>query len=168
VDAANQPEPQIASVVSVGSPCVVRLYSGQCVDATVPESVTSDIYHLSVNDAVMIRLVESAPNQITSRVSCRYFKRYWDEDFGSGGCDGWGPSTFYFESAIDGWVLRQLQLFDDGRFLAYDTGNCDDAFGGLSEAQLDFPEFDEYEIERVDFESQWKPDLAANASAAGG
>ena len=166
MDTANQPDTQIATVTKLGSPFVVRLYNGQSVDAIVPKTFARDICHLSVNDAVMVRLADSAPIQIVSRVDCRYFKRYWDEDCGYGACDGWGPSTFYFESAPDGWVLRQIQFFDDGRFLTYDTDRCDDEFGGLSEAALDFPDFDEHEIDRAEFEARWNPMLGANSSEA--
>ena len=51
-------------------------------------------------------------------------------------------------------VLRQLQTFDNGQVLKYDTEYLDDKFGGLSEVSLD-EEFKPFQIDKVEFEQVW-------------
>ena len=70
-----------------------------------------------------------------------YYKRDWDETTGSELTDGWGTSTFYFETDEEGEVTRQMQVFKNGKILKYDTKYIEDRFGGLSEVSLDGEEF---------------------------
>jgi uncharacterized protein (DUF433 family) len=85
-----------------------------------------------------------------------YFKRHWDETTGEELTDNWGLSTYYFETDEKLNVTRQLQLFDNGKILKYDTEYVDDKFGGLSEIQVDINEFAEYRITKKEFEQLWE------------
>jgi len=64
-------------------------------------------------------------------MTAHYFKRSWDETTGEELTDGWGSSTYYFETDEKLNITRQLQLFDNGKILKYDTEYVDDKFGGL-------------------------------------
>ena len=85
-----------------------------------------------------------------------YFKRHWDESTGDELTDSWGKSIYYFETDNDLYVLRQLQVFDNGKVLKYDTSYIDNKFGGLSEIALEIEEFDECRIDKTEFEQRWQ------------
>ena len=84
-----------------------------------------------------------------------YYKRDWDETTGEEPTDSWGTSTYYFETDDSGNVTRQLQLFQNGKALKYDTEYIEDKFGGLSEASIDLEEFRPYVIPADEFEQVW-------------
>ena len=85
-----------------------------------------------------------------------YFKRHWDEPTEEELTDNWGLSTYYFETDDKFYVSRQMQLFDNGKVLKYDTEYVDDKLGGLSEIPLDMDEFAEYRITKDEFEQLWQ------------
>jgi hypothetical protein len=99
--------------------------------------------------------------RITGRSRCDYYRRYWREDSG-GPCEGWGGSAFLFEVHSDGWVARQIQLFDNGRLLVYDEICSDDAYGGRSTVRLEASEYEPFRITRDDFFQYWDPDASTN------
>ncbi|MDF2189351.1 DUF433 domain-containing protein [Paraflavitalea sp. CAU 1676] len=68
--------------------------------------------------------------------------------------DSWGTSYYYFETDDQLNVLRQLQVFENGQVLKYDTEYLEDKLGGLSEVPLD-GEFDSFHIQKVEFEQIW-------------
>jgi len=85
----------------------------------------------------------------------RYFKRPWDDTTGAPLTDDWGTSVFYFETNLTGEVLRQLEVFANGKRIKYTTDYLEDEYGGLSEVPLDLVEFKGYEIAKDEFEEAW-------------
>jgi len=83
-----------------------------------------------------------------------YFKRRWDEDPG-GDKAHWGESDWYFETDLDGNVLRQIEVFVSGPTLFYDQEYLEDAYGGLSEKPLDLEEFKDFAITQDAFNDKW-------------
>ena len=98
---------------------------------------------------------------ITSRSNCNYYRRYWDADSG-GLCADWGGSTFLFETHEDGWVARQIQLFDNGHFVLYDEIVAEDKYGGRSTVPLDLTDFEHSLTTPDDFFHHWEPDTSIN------
>lgn len=88
--------------------------------------------------------------------STYYFKRDWDESTGAKLTDSWGSSTYYFETDTQLNVLRQIEVFENGKILKYDVEYVDDKFGGLAELPLEFEEFNEYRINKEEFEEIWE------------
>lgn len=89
-------------------------------------------------------------------MTASYFKRHWDETTGEELTDSWGLSIYYFETDEKLNVTRQLQLFENGKILKYDTEYINDKFGGLSKIQLDISEFADYRIDENEFEQVWQ------------
>lgn len=85
----------------------------------------------------------------------RYFKRRCDEprrdEF-----DAWGTSDWYFEFDDEGNPLRQVEQYQNGIVVKYDTTHVEDKYGGLSERFLDITNFWEFEISTQEFETAWK------------
>ena len=65
----------------------------------------------------------------------QYWKGYWPEDRGDEYAD-WGGATYYFACLASGFVLEQLEIYDNGCVLWYDETHPDDTYGGLSTAPL--------------------------------
>lgn len=84
----------------------------------------------------------------------KYFKRYWDETTGNDLTNSWGTSYYYFETDDQLNVLRQLEVFENGQILKYDTEYLEDKLGGLSEVPLD-EEFEAFQIDKTEFEQIW-------------
>ncbi len=84
-----------------------------------------------------------------------YFKRRWAEVRGDE-YDSWGHSWWLFETDDEYWLIRQIEIYDNGRALLYGAHCQEDEFGGLSQAALDPAEFEEYRISREEFEGQWR------------
>lgn len=85
----------------------------------------------------------------------KYFKREWNETTGDELTDSWGTSTYYFETDDEGNVNRQLEIFQNGKVLKYDTEYIEDKFGGLSQVPLDFEDFNPYLIHADEFDRLW-------------
>ena len=85
----------------------------------------------------------------------RYFKRNWNETRGDQ-YDSWGKSVWFFETDDNGEVLRQMEVYDNGKVLKYDNENSEDEFGMLADQNLDLTEFNEFTIEKEEFENNWK------------
>lgn len=85
-----------------------------------------------------------------------YYKRQWDETTGDDLTNSWGTSTYYFETDNNNNVVRQIQLFENGKALKYDFEYLDDEFGGLSDQSLDTEEFEEFKTTHFDFENIWQ------------
>jgi len=67
-----------------------------------------------------------------------------------------------FEVQPDGYVARQIELFDNGNVLLYDEVIREDEYGGRSIVTLEFDEYDEFEIDRAEFLRLWQPSIAIN------
>jgi uncharacterized protein (DUF433 family) len=89
-------------------------------------------------------------------VTSNYYKRFWEESTGNELTNSWGCSTYYFETEANFAVLRQMEIFENGQVLKYNTEYLDDKFGGLSEVPLDFEDFEPYRITRDEFETRWQ------------
>jgi len=87
-----------------------------------------------------------------------YYKRHWDETTGDELTDSWGTSTFFFETDFDNSVLRQLQVFENGKGLKYWEEFVGDAYGMLTDQPLDFEDFEQYRIDKNEFEKAWTTD----------
>lgn len=85
-----------------------------------------------------------------------YFKRFWEEITGDILTDNWGTSTYYFETDENGGVIRQLEIFANGKRLKYTTDYSQDEYGGLSEVSLDLTEFENFKITKTEFENSWQ------------
>jgi len=85
----------------------------------------------------------------------KYFKRNWNETRGDQ-YDSWGKSVWLFETDNNGEVLRQIEIYDNGKVLKYDNQNIEDEFGMLADQNLDLTEFNEFTIKKEEFENKWK------------
>jgi hypothetical protein len=83
-----------------------------------------------------------------------YFKRSWDETRGDE-FDSWGTSVWYFELDEEGFPVRQIELYENGNRLKYDSGKSFDDYGGMGDQALDLIEFQEYRIQKEEFEMEW-------------
>jgi hypothetical protein len=51
--------------------------------------------------------------------------------------------------------VRQLERYEDGTVLKYDTTHVEDEYGGLSEAALDPAEYQVFAISSAEFDTIW-------------
>lgn len=84
----------------------------------------------------------------------RYFKRNWNETRGDE-FDSWGTSIWYFETDQSGLPIRQMEVYENGNRLKYDSNKLFDDYGRLGDQPLDIDEFIEFEIKAEDFEQEW-------------
>ena len=84
-----------------------------------------------------------------------YFERHWDEPTGDPLTNAWGTATYYFETDNSGRVLRQIEVYQNGRKLKYDQDSSEDEYGRLADQPLDLQEFAECSIAKDKFETIW-------------
>ena len=84
----------------------------------------------------------------------KYYKRNWDENR-EGEFSGWGKSIWYVEVDQEGYPTRQIEKYENGNILKYDTANSNDGYGGLGDQALDPDEFAEFEIAAKEFNKEW-------------
>ena len=85
----------------------------------------------------------------------RYFKKSWEETTGEELTDSWGNSTCFFETDKNLNVVKQIQLFRNGKILKYDGQNLEDEFGSLADQPLEVIEFINNEITEAEFLEIW-------------
>ena len=85
----------------------------------------------------------------------KYFKREWNETRGDE-FDSWGTSIWYLEVGTDGYPIRQMELYENGNRLKYDSNKTFDDYGGLGDQALDIQEFERFEIGKDEFEQEWR------------
>jgi len=85
----------------------------------------------------------------------KYYKRSWEETRGNE-YEKWGKSIWYFEIDNEGYAMRQIEKYENGKKLKYDLKNIEDEFGGLADQLIDLEEFVNFEITKDEFEEQWK------------
>ena len=56
----------------------------------------------------------------------------------------------------DGYAIRQLEVYANGRVMKYDENHGEDEFGGLAEYPLEPQEFAPFEISGEEFEAAWR------------
>lgn len=88
-------------------------------------------------------------------MAIKYFKKLWDETTGDELTDSWGTATYYFETDEQLNVLKQVEVYQNGKMLKYDEQNIEDAFGGLADQPLDIEEFAGNEIVAAEFFTIW-------------
>ena len=85
----------------------------------------------------------------------QYYKRHFDEPR-TEKSEIWGTCDYYFETNQDGEVLRQIEVYENGKTLKYDDEFIEDEFGFLADQPLDLFDFENFAITKTDFEFQWK------------
>jgi len=83
-----------------------------------------------------------------------YYKRHFDE-IRAEKSETWGACIYYFESNQKGEILRQIEIYENGKILKYSEEFIEDEFGFLADQTIDLLEFEEYAINKNDFEYQW-------------
>lgn len=83
-----------------------------------------------------------------------YFKRPWNETRGDA-YDNWGTSIWYFETNEKGEILRQIEVYENGRKLKYSSAFIADEYGCLGDQSLDLLDFQPYQIKKIAFEKVW-------------
>ena len=76
----------------------------------------------------------------------RYYNRYWKEE----------GINYYFETDLEGFPIRQIEIWDNGKILKYDEKKSSDKDGFLADKPLDIKEFSDFEIDKIDFEKAWQ------------
>jgi len=80
-----------------------------------------------------------------------YFKRTWSESRGDK-YDSWGASQWWFETDEEGYITRNLQVYQNGTALFYNNRHVEDEYGILPEDALSLSEFKDFSVSREDFE----------------
>jgi hypothetical protein len=94
-----------------------------------------------------------------------YFKRHWDETTGNPKTDTWGKSFYYFETDIEGDVLKQIVVYDNGKTLKYSHLHLEDEFGGLAEQGLDLTDTGYTPLSKNDFYTLWNKPIIETFTA---
>lgn len=84
-----------------------------------------------------------------------YYKRLWNETTGEELTDYWGTSTYYFETDSNNVVIRQIQVFKNGKALKYSQQFLQDNYGGLTDQPLDVEDYEPFKIDKSEFERVW-------------
>ena len=84
----------------------------------------------------------------------RYFTGRWTESPG-GDKAHWGCSSWYFEVDSHGVVTRQIEVYDSGPRLRYDSSHSEDAFGALAKVWNGETEAQLVPITSSEFEAEW-------------
>ncbi|CAN5772665.1 hypothetical protein BH11MYX4_BH11MYX4_64860 [soil metagenome] len=87
-------------------------------------------------------------------MSLRYYRRPWNESRGDQ-FDSWGRSVWYFEIDGEGYPARQIELYEHGPVLKYDSDHKEDEHGGLGDQPIDRDDFASFEIKPEEFEAAW-------------
>ena len=99
-----------------------------------------------------------------SKKTMKYYKREWKELRGD--CyDNWGTSIWWFEVDGEGYVIRNIQEYANGKNLFYSETHMEDKYGFLPEGTLDLEEFAAFEITKEEFEAVIKRVGALNDSS---
>ncbi len=85
----------------------------------------------------------------------QYYKRYFDE-IRTEKSELWGTCDYYFETTQDGEVLRQIEVYENGKILKYSEQIIEDEFGFLADQPIDILDFEKFAITKNDFDYQWQ------------
>lgn len=83
-----------------------------------------------------------------------YYKRNWEEERIEDS-DNWGESIWYLEVDSEGFPIRQIEKYNNGKILKYSEANMEDEFGGLGDQAIDREEFNSLKISQQEFEKEW-------------
>lgn len=85
----------------------------------------------------------------------RYYKRH-SEETRTEQYELWGTCDYYIETNLSGEILRQIEVYENGKRLKYSSQFTEDEFGFLGDQPIDLLEFEEFNIDKNDFELQWQ------------
>ena len=86
-----------------------------------------------------------------------YYKYKWNKKTGEDLTGTWGTSTYYYEVEIEGYVARQIEVFENGHVLKYDSDFKEDKYGFLTDQPIGNSEITVLEkISEEDFNNIWK------------
>ena len=88
-------------------------------------------------------------------MTTHYYKRHFDE-IRTEQSESWGTCNYYFETNQTGEVLRQIEVYENGRKLKYSQQFIKDEFGFLSDQTIDLFDFENFTIKKDNFEFQWQ------------
>ncbi len=80
----------------------------------------------------------------------RYYKGYWAEDRGDEFA-AWGGATYYFACNASGYPDQQIEIYDQGITLWYDSAHHTDEYGMLSDRLIEPFDEDLQQISREQF-----------------
>ena len=83
-----------------------------------------------------------------------YLTRHWDENRGDE-FNHWGTSNWYFETDLNGEVLRQIEEYEIGVKIWYNLDKDEDKFGGLSQVPIDLNDNEFIKISELEFNQKW-------------
>ncbi len=85
----------------------------------------------------------------------QYYKRHFDEPR-TEQSEVWGTCDYYFETNQNAEVLRQIEVYENGKTLKYGEQFKEDEFGFLADQPLVHSDIENFEINKTDFEYQWQ------------
>ena len=88
-------------------------------------------------------------------MTTRYYKRHFDEPR-TEQSEVWGTCDYYFETNQNGEVIRQIEVYEIGKTLKYGEQLIKDEFGFLTDQPLVLSDFENFAINKTDFEYQWQ------------
>ena len=84
-----------------------------------------------------------------------YYKRHFNE-IRTEKSEIWGTCDYYFETNQNGQILRQIEVYENGKKLKYSEEFIEDEYGFLADQPLDLFDFQNFAITKPDFEFQWQ------------
>lgn len=90
----------------------------------------------NLEDDEIAKLLDAFARLKIEAQGLRYVKRRWNEVRGDK-YDDFGHSWWYFEIGVACNVIRQIERYDSGVILGYNSRMSRDDFGGLSTVPLD-------------------------------
>jgi hypothetical protein len=81
-----------------------------------------------------------------------YYRKRWEEPRGDAHVE-WGPSSWFFE-VVGGQATRQVERYDNGPTLRYDTEHDEGDYGHMTYAEFDIEEWAPFEIDAETFQRE--------------
>ncbi|MDZ8189683.1 MAG: hypothetical protein RMX96_33205 [Nostoc sp. ChiSLP02] len=95
------------------------------------------------------------------RKANKYCKWFWDESLG-GEFDAWGTSTYFMEIGDNSHVVRQIEVYENGNVLFYDSSHISDDYGMLCDRVIGEDDIRDFEITKEEFEQVWNTKTPTN------
>ncbi|MEA5617557.1 hypothetical protein VB711_06850 [Cronbergia sp. UHCC 0137] len=97
----------------------------------------------------------------TLQINKKYYKWNWDVSLG-GDYDEWGTSTYFMELGYDLYAVRQVEVYQNGNVLFYDSNHVSDNHGMLCDKRIDAGDIKEFEISKAEFDQVWQTKTPIN------
>jgi hypothetical protein len=91
----------------------------------------------------------------------KYFRYHWNESRGDE-FSNWGNSIWLVEVGDDNYAVRQMEIYENGNILKYDSNHFEDNFGFLGDQKIENDENELEEISFTEFEKIWKQSKSLN------